>query len=292
MPRDPRLYQIAVLSGLMGYGVLALDLQIEPLIAVVILVAALATQGLCGRLVGLERFDPKSPLISALSLCLLLRTSSLALAAVAAVVTIASKFLIRAKGKHIFNPTNFGLAAMMLASDRVWVSPGQWGSTAFFGFLLAAVGMWVIHRTERSDVTWAFLAAYVALLFGRAIWLGDPLAIPWHQLQNGALLIFAFFMISDPRTTPDHRVARRLFAVLVASLAAYIQFNLFQPNSLIWALVCCSPLVPLCDRFLTATRYRWPEATTARKVSSSSLSWAVRATSLSTWTAPWKRNLS
>lgn len=292
MPRDPRLYQITVLGSLIAYGVLALDLPVEPMTGAVILLSALATQLVCGRLVGLDRFDPKSPLISALSLCLLLRTSSLTLAAVAAVVTIGSKFLIRVKGKHVFNPTNFGLAVMMLASDRVWVSPGQWGSTAFVGFFLAAAGLWVIHRTERSDVTWAFLAAYAGILFARALWLGDPLAIPWHQLQSGALLIFAFFMISDPKTTPDNRVARRLFAVLVASLAAWIQFELFIPNSLIWALVCCSPLVPLGDRLLRAERYRWPVATAAADASTPPLAHAAGATSLSTWTVPWKRNLS
>ena len=42
----------------------------------------------------------------------------------------------------------------------------------------------------------------MALVFGRSLWLGEPMSIPLHRLQNGALLLFTFFMISDPRTTP------------------------------------------------------------------------------------------
>ncbi len=254
---DPRLYQIAVLSSLLAYGVVGLDFEIRADHAAAILATALATQWACTRLFALPRFDPRSPLISALSLCLLLRAGSLGLAAAAAAITIASKFGIRARGKHVFNPTNFGLAAMMLLTGRVWVSPGQWGSAAFFGFLLACIGGLVVHRAARSDVTWAFLAAYAAVLFGRAAWLGDPLAIPIHQIQSGAFLIFAFFMISDPKTTPDTRPGRILYAALVAGVAGVIQFGLYQPNALIWALVSCAPLVPAIDRLLPGERYRW-----------------------------------
>ncbi len=254
---DPRLYQIAILSGLLLYGLLALDLEIQPLSAALTLAAALATQALFTRIFKLPRFDPRSPLTSGLSLCLLLRTDTAVLALAAAFVTIAGKFLIRVRGKHVFNPTNFGLVAMMLVTDRVWVSPGQWGSAAFFCFLLACLGGLVIHRAARSDVTYALVAAYAAVVVGRAVWLGDPLAIPLHQMQSGAFLIFAFFMISDPKTTPDTRAGRIFYASLVALVAGWIQFGLFQPNGLIWALAACAPTVPLIDRLLPGTLYSW-----------------------------------
>ena len=262
--RDPRLYQIATLASLLAWGLFALDLEVRPGVAAVILATALATQWAGGRAVGLPRFDPKSALISALSLTLLLRTASPALAALAAGLTIGSKFVIRlpaASGgppKHVFNPTNFGIAAMMLATDRAWVSPGQWGSAALAAFAVACAGLLVVRRAERSDVTWAFLGFYGAVLFGRALWLGDPLAIPLHQLSNGAFLIFAFFMISDPKTTPDSRAGRVLFALLVALGAGVVHFVLFRPNGLIWSLAALSPMVPLIDRVLPGRRYRWP----------------------------------
>ncbi|MEM7354561.1 MAG: RnfABCDGE type electron transport complex subunit D, partial [Acidobacteriota bacterium] len=183
----------------------------------------------------------------------------------AAALAIGSKFLLRARDKHIFNPTNFALALMMLVSDRVWVSPGQWGSAAFFGFLLACLGGLVVHRAARSDVTYAFLVAYSTLLFGRAIWLGDPLAIPLHQLESGAFLIFAFFMISDPKTTPETRAGRIVYAALVAVTAGVIRFGLYQPNALIWALCGCAFLVPVIDRLLPGKPYRWTPEPTRRE---------------------------
>ena len=94
---------------------------------------------------------------------------------------------------------------MMLLTGQVWVSPGQWGNVAFFAFLMACLGGLVVNRAARSDVTFAFIAFYMTLVFGRSLWLGEPLAIPLHRLQSGALLLFTFFMISDPRTTPNSR---------------------------------------------------------------------------------------
>jgi enediyne biosynthesis protein E5 len=257
-PRDPRLYQIACLSGLLAYGLTSLGFDIGPAQIAVTLGAVLLAQRVCGALAGVPRFDARSALISGLSLCLLLRTDSLPLCAAAAFVTIASKFVLRVRGKHVFNPTNFGVVVMVLASDRVWASAGQWGTGGFFAFLMACLGGLVAHRAWRSDVAWAFLAAHVTFLLGRAAFLGDPLTIPAHSLQSGALLLFTFFMISDPRTTPDAREARIAFGVLVAAGAYYVQFRLFRTNGLLWSLFCLSPLVPLLDRLLPGDRYLWP----------------------------------
>src|SRR5262245_40857474 len=109
--RDPRLYQIACLGGLLAYGVLGLHFDVGPAQIAVTLAAALLAQLLCGRLAGVPAFEPKSALISGLSLCLLLRTESLALAAAAAAIAVGSKFALRVRGKHVFNPTNGALIA-------------------------------------------------------------------------------------------------------------------------------------------------------------------------------------
>jgi Na+-transporting NADH:ubiquinone oxidoreductase subunit NqrB len=267
---DPRLYQIAVLSSLLAWGIFGLDLEVRPAVGAATVAAALAVQWLGTRLVRLQgvplRFDPRSALISSLSLTLLLRTASPALGALAAALAIGSKFAIRVPGprgdrhgtKHVFNPANFGIVAMLLLTDRAWISPGQWGSAALLAFAVASLGFLVVRRAERSDVTWAFLLFYGGLLFGRALWLGDPLAIPRHQLANGALLVFAFFMISDPKTTPDSRPGRVLYALLVAAGAGVIQFAFYEPAAPIWALAALAPTVPLIDRLLPGGRYRWP----------------------------------
>jgi Na+-transporting NADH:ubiquinone oxidoreductase subunit NqrB len=272
--RDPRTYQIAVLSALLAYGFFRLDFDVPVWRAALIVGTALAAQYLGTRWAGLPAFDPKSALISALSLCLLLRSSSAALACLAAVLAVAGKFVLRIEGKHVFNPTNFAIVALILATDRVWVSPAQWGNTAWLAFLLACLGGLVVHRAARSDVTWAFMAFYFAVLLVRALWLGQPLAIPLHQLQNGAFLIFSFFMISDPKTTPDSRAGRILFALLVALGAGFVHFVLFRPNGLLYALAFLSPVVPVLDRLLPGVRYSWRRPSAAPLVARQERSFA------------------
>ncbi len=255
--RDPRHYQITVLATLLVYGVTRLDLEVRPLQAALLLATALGTQWAATRLWRLPAFDARSALISGLSLCLLLRTNALWLAVAAAAATILGKFVLRVRGKHLWNPTNFGIVAAMLATGQAWVSPGQWGNAAFFGFLLACLGGLVVNRAARSDVTSAFLVAYLGIVFGRALWLGQPLSIPLHQLANGAFLIFTFFMISDPKTTPDSRAGRLLFAALVALGAGYVTFVLYRPNGLLLSLFFLAPAVPLLDLLLPGKRYAW-----------------------------------
>jgi len=254
---DPRFYQFAVLSGLLLYGLGWLHFDITPDRAALLLSTALLTQYVCTKLWGLPKFDPKSALISGLSLCLLLRTNYPLLAIAAAVITVASKFVIRWNGKHIFNPTNFGLVFLMVVGAPVWVSPGQWGNVAYFGFLMACLGGLVVNRAARSDVTYAFLISFAALQFGRAFLVMQRWQVPLHRLESGALLLFAFFMISDPKTTPNSRAGRILFACLVTLLAGFIQFGLYRTNGILWSLWILSMAVPLIDRFLPGVQYDW-----------------------------------
>jgi enediyne biosynthesis protein E5 len=253
---DPRLYQIAMLACLLVYGMGWLEFDISVARAGLLLLTALATQALCDTAEG-RPANVRSALISGLSLCLLLRTNRTDLAIAAAVVTIAAKFVLRFRGKHLFNPTNGGIVALLLLTDQVWVSPGQWGSVAFFAFLMACLGGVVVNRASRSDVTYAFILFYCALLFGRSLYLGEPMSIPLHRLESGALLLFTFFMISDPKTTPDSRAGRVLFAALVAFGGWYVQFRLFRTNGLLWSLAAFSLAVPIIDWLLPGMRYAW-----------------------------------
>jgi Na+-translocating ferredoxin:NAD+ oxidoreductase RnfD subunit len=255
--RDPRHYQIAVLSLLVIYGVVALDFGIQWYNVAAIVITAMGSQYLGGRLAGLAAFDPRSPAITALSLTLLLRTDDMLLAMAAAAIAIGSKFLVRIKGKHIFNPANIAIVSLLFASDNAWVSTGQWGSTAIGALALACLGFLVLTRARRAETTIAFLLIYATILFGRAVWLGDPFAIPLHYLQNGALLIFAFFMISDPKTSPNTATGRIVFAAIVAMTAIIIQFSWYQPNGAILALVFAAPLVPFIDHLSRGRIYQW-----------------------------------
>ena len=264
---DARYFQIVLLASLLLYGLLILRFDVSVERATIILCTVLATQLFFSKLYKLPAYEPKSALISGISLCLLLRCDSVLLAIFIAFVSIASKFLVRYRGKHFLNPTNFGLGLGLLCFDGVWISPGQWGSTAVLSAYFLCIGLLVVVRSLRSDVALAFLGSYAGLLLWRALWLGDPLEIPLHQLESGALLLFSFFMISDPRTTPDSRLGRVIFAVTVAVIAYYIRFKQFNPDSLILALFFTSFLTPLIDMVLRSSRFEWWHTVKARHAS-------------------------
>lgn len=266
-PLDPRWFQIASLGSLLAYGLTRLGFDIPPLQVALGVGTALVTQWVCDRAFRTGAsyrvggwtipFEPRSALISSLSLALLLRASHPAWAVLGAVLAVAPKFVLRVRGKHVLNPTNGAIVALLATGAPVWVSAAQWGHTATVAFAVACAGTLTVARSARADVTFAFLAFWSALLFGRAAWLGQPLATPLHQLSSGGLVLFAFFMISDPRTTPDSRAGRITFAALVALGAFAVQFGLWRTNGLLWSLVACSFLVPLLDRLLPGPRHHW-----------------------------------
>lgn len=249
---DARIGQIIALSGLALAGYFLLGFNVSPWQPAVLLAAALGTQALACVWLKL-RFDPLSPAITALGLSILFRGEALWLAGLAGVIAIGSKFLIRVRGRHLFNPGAFALIATPpLAAATVgaaaWISPGQWGPLGLWAVLVAGIGAAVAGRAARLDTTLAFLGAWAALLFGRALYMGDPMAIPVWQIQSGAILVFAFHMISDPATTPRRRSMRLIHAVAVAGLGFYLQRTWITDIGPILALTLAAPLVPLLDR--------------------------------------------
>jgi enediyne biosynthesis protein E5 len=262
LPQDPRILQIAFLGSFLFAGLTFLDFDLRPWQPPVILATACATQWAMTRLYRAPDVGYRSAIISSLGLSLLLRSDELWVPPLAAFIAIASKFVIRVRGKHVFNPTNLGLAACLFLTSHAWSSPSQWGESAGLIAWFGIFGLSVAHRAFRSDVSLAFLASWVALKAARVLYLGQRPEVLIHQLNVGSLILFTFFMISDPKTTPDRRSVRILFAMAVAGLAFVLQHSFWWYNSLIWSLMLLSTLVPLVDRLLPADRYQWP---TARK---------------------------
>jgi Na+-transporting NADH:ubiquinone oxidoreductase subunit NqrB len=254
---DPRYFQIGTLASLLALLVWRGDPGISVWQGPVCIGATLAAQFALCRWSAVA-FDWRSPTITGLSLGLLLRSDTPLLWLAAGALAMASKFLLRINGKHVFNPANFAIASLLLVTkDHVWVSPGQWGDAVWLALLLICLGWLVLTRAARLDIAAMFLCAYGGLLTTRCLLLGDPLTIPAHQMQSGALLLFAFFMLTDPRATPDHRWGRALFAVGVAAVAYHLQFDLQIRPGMFLALAFLSPLAPLIDRALPAPRFDW-----------------------------------
>src|SRR5437867_10976384 len=122
---DPRLYQIGALTLLLLYGLTALDFDTTWFRAALVIGATIGAQWVCSRIWN-GKFDPRSAAISGLSLALLLRSNSIAFLLAAAGIAISSKFAIRRRGKHIVNPTNIAIVALMSATPRHRAPPRQW----------------------------------------------------------------------------------------------------------------------------------------------------------------------
>lgn len=255
---DPRALQIAFLGSFLALGILGRDLRLEPVQLALGIAAALITQVAWIRRLGLARVGVASALITSLGLGLLVRADNLWIHPLVATLAISSKFMLRIDRRHLFNPANLGAVLAATVLPGAWVSAGQWGHEWLLAAWFVALGCWVALRSQRLDSGLFFLLCWAGLIGARAWWLGHEPAVVLHQLSNGALLLFAFFMITDPMTSPTRPLARLLHAGAVATAAFFWQYGLYLQNGLLLALFAAAPLVVLLERALPGDTWRWP----------------------------------
>jgi Na+-transporting NADH:ubiquinone oxidoreductase subunit NqrB len=257
--RDPRIFQIFALGVLLAIGALVRDFSIQPTQIVLTFAAGLVAQHACWSLNPSRQRSYRSAIITCFSLSLLLRADSLLAHPLAAAAAISSKSIFRFRGKHLFNPTTFGVIFAIVLLPGAWVSPGQWGQDVAIAAWVVMLGTLVTQRARRGDISWTFAALYLGAIAVRVAYLGQRFAVWTHQLQNGALLLFAFFMISDPMTGPNSRRGRFAHAALVAAIALAWQFRFYRTNGLIWALIIAAPAVPIWDAIWPAQKFEWSQ---------------------------------
>ena len=254
---DARVFQILFLGSLLLGGALWRDFALRWEQVALTFVAGIAAQAFWIKALGLRHVGYLSALVTCLGTTILVRADTLWVHPLVAALALSAKFAIRIRGKHVFNPTNLAVILAIAAMPGAWASPGQWGSELLIGLWFATLGVTVTTSARRLDIAWFFLGSYAALLAARVLILGQSEAVLLHQLGNGALIMFTFFMISDPMTTPNRRALRFAYALLVAALAFVWQFLLFETNGLVWALFLFSPLVPVLDRLWPAPKHVW-----------------------------------
>ncbi|HEX7905682.1 MAG TPA: DUF2330 domain-containing protein [Chitinophagaceae bacterium] len=262
---DPRYFQVIFQALFLSYGILLLHWEADWIHYAISIGGCLLFQYTADsikarRLLSLNEFDRWgfSVLISAMSLCLLLKTNDWYISLLAAFITVASKYIFRWNHKHIFNPSAIGIVATLFFTKDAWLSPGQWGSNAVIFFGVITLGTIVVTRVQKLDVSLAFLITFIGLLYWRQVYvLGWPLDYFMHSVSTGSLLLFTFFMISDPRTSPNHPLARIIWAVLIAVTAFYLAAFKWKYNTIIWVLVAAAPLVPVLDKFFKAGNFHW-----------------------------------
>ena len=262
---DPRYFQVIFQAIFLSYGIFFLNWKSDWIHYIISIGGCLLFQYSADsiktkRFLSLSAFDRWgfSVLISAMSLCLLLKTNFWYISLLAAFLTVASKYIFKWKRRHVFNPSAFGIVATIFLTKDAWLSPGQWGSNAVIFFGVITLGTIVVTKVQKLDVSLAFLLTFVGLLYWRQVYvLGWPMDYFIHSISTGSLLLFTFFMISDPRTSPNHPVARIIWAMMIAAVAFYLAVFKWKHNTSIWVLVTAAPLVPLLNKIFSAKYFEW-----------------------------------
>ncbi len=163
-------------------------------------------------------FFPASAVAAALGLALFFRATNPIYFAAAALAAIGSKYLIRVKGKHIFNPSNFAVVAMVfLFPSAATIELTQWGNSVPVYLLVAAICFYIAYRAGALFTTLSFLGSYSVLLLLSVFYHIDILAVHHYGLIGPSLVLFASFMITDPRTAPVGFYPRILHGASVAA---------------------------------------------------------------------------
>ncbi|BAY75072.1 hypothetical protein NIES25_14890 [Nostoc linckia NIES-25] len=280
--KDIRDYQILFLGLFLVLGIGTRDWTLRPELIAVAIATSLSTQLVLSFVIGrwslvickgqttndkgqmtndkAQSLNLRSALITSLGLSLLLRADHWTTMAIAVASAIASKFIFRVGEKHFFNPGNFGIICALIFTGDAWVSPGQWGEEWWYGLVFAGTGGMVLQRIGRWDTTAAFLGAYSLLEAIRNLWLGWTWDVYWHRLMSGSLLLFALFMITDPRSIPNSRIGRVIWAICIAGLTFILRNYFFVSTAVFWALFILAPSTILIDFLWSAPRFSWQTA--------------------------------
>jgi len=262
---DPRYFQVIFQAIFLSYGILFLHWNADWQHYIISIGGCLFFQYGADsikekRFLKFNEFDRWgfSVLISAMSLCLLLKTNDWYVSLLATFLTVVSKYAFRFNKKHIFNPSAFGIVATILLTKDAWLSPGQWGNNTVIFFGVITFGTIVVTRVQKLDISLAFLLTFIGLLYWRQVYvLGWPMDHFIHSVSTGSLLLFTFFMISDPRTSPNHPLARIVWAILIAIVSFYLAAFKWKYNTIIWVLIAAAPLVPVLDTIFKSRQFEW-----------------------------------
>jgi enediyne biosynthesis protein E5 len=164
--------------------------------------AAIATELVLTRLFTGAWPHLASAYISGISVGMLVRSPAFWPYALCSAISITSKYVLRVDGRHIWNPSNFGIVAMLvLAADTVASLSVQWGNTLLPMIVVWAFGSVIIHSLGRLHITATYVASFVGFAFVRAVVTGHPFLSEVAPITGPMYQLYIFFMITDPKTT-------------------------------------------------------------------------------------------
>lgn len=191
-----------------------------------------------------------SAYISGTSTGILIRSPLMWPFALCAAISIASKYVLRYKGRHLWNPTNFGVVVMVLiASDYMAILSIQWGSNVWALATIWTVGILTIIKVKKFHICAVYVTSFVIFawirsLMGEGVFLGEvaPLTGPMYQL-------FVLFMITDPKTTVSTKRGQMIVAFLIALVEMFFRLGeaVYAP---FYALFIVGPLALFIELYM------------------------------------------
>jgi len=188
----------------------------------------IATEVLLSRFLPGRGANISSAYITGISLALLIKPQANLLwpFALGAFLAIASKYVLTYRGRHLWNPSNFAIALLLLvASHSVAVLSHQWGNDLRINLIIWAFGLAVAWRAQVIHVTLTYVGCFIVFAIVRNAIVGGPLLAELAPITGPMYQLFVFFMITDPRTTVSTRRGRMVVAAIVAVVATVIHLK-------------------------------------------------------------------
>ena len=218
------------------------------------IVFALVAELVLGRIFFGKWLNLASAYISGISVGILLRSPAFWPYALCSVLSIMSKYVLRVKGRHLWNPSNFGICVLLfLAPETIAALTVQWGNFIWPLLVIWILGSVIIWRAKRIHISVTYVLSFFLFAFVRSWITGDhwlseisPITGPMYQL-------FVFFMITDPKTTVKSKKWQCIVVFIVAFVEMLLRLNhvVYAP---LYALFLVGPAAMLIEIWLESRR--------------------------------------
>jgi Na+-translocating ferredoxin:NAD+ oxidoreductase RnfD subunit len=240
-----------LLVGHLSYGILESYQKTGLAIA-----AAIVAELILGRIFFGKWLNLASAYITGISVGILIRSPAYWPYALCSVISIMSKYVLRVKGRHIWNPSNFGIALLLfLAPETIAVLSIQWGNNLLPILVIWTLGSIIIWRARRFHISATYVVFFFLFAFLRSWITGDPWQAEVAPITGPMYQLFVFFMITDPKTTVRTRTGQCVVAFCVALAEFFLRLDqvVYAP---IFALFFVGPAANLIEIWLDSRRTR------------------------------------
>jgi enediyne biosynthesis protein E5 len=204
-----------------------------------------------------------SAYITGISVGILIRSPAFWPYALCSAIAITSKYVLRWRGRHLWNPSNFGISAMLLlVPEYVATLMIQWGNTIWPMLIIWLLGAVIVYRVKRFHITATYVICFVILSFIRTFFTGHSFLAEVAPITGPMYQLFIFFMITDPKTTVKPRWAQCVVAALVAVAEMILRLveNVHAPY---YALAIVGPAALAVEIYITGKRKQSTERLSA-----------------------------